>query len=207
MSKKKRKIDRISSARVRELLDYSPETGEFRWADGSPSRCVSGSIAGTKSKRKALAIVIDGVACRGALLAFLWMGKDLPKYVRYADGDKSNIAWSNLVAAETFARPGVSRTVGIKSIFSVCPLIPGAGTDAGPVLTKFNTEQAFFRACCEKQEQVRMCGDSRMNDKLVRKFNHQCKNCKQAEGSRSKKVVINLKDIRVGIDPGMGCYE
>jgi len=206
MSKKQRKIDKVSSVRVRQLLDYSPGTGEFRWAVGSPSRRVPGSIAGSKTggKRKELTIVIDGVACRACLLAFLWMEKDLPRYVRYADGDKSNISWSNLVGSETLARVCASRAVGIKSIFSVCPLIPGAGTGTGPVLTKFNTEAAFFRACCGKQEQIRMCGNSRINGGLVRKLNSQCHDCEQAKGSRKKELVIDLKDIRVGIDPGMG---
>lgn len=90
----------------------------------------------------------------------------------------------------------------IRKIFSLCPLSPGR---TRKVLTKFNSEAAFFRTCLGKQKQVRMYGDSRMrglsgSDRL----NTACGRCKQGKASRSRKVVVDLAGIGIGIDPGMG---
>ena len=208
--KKKRKIDGIDHGMVRKNLDYSPSTGEFRWTEYSPDRCVPGSLAGTKHPRTGeTLIVVNGTICRSGILAFICMGKEAPRYVKYLDGDKSNSKWNNLEASEVVVRTATkkktSRTVKVKSIFSTCPLNPGSGGyDGEGALTKFNTKQAFFRACNAKQGEIRMWGATRMNTELVGKLHPKCQRCRQAKGSKEGRIVINLDDIMVSIDPEMG---
>jgi hypothetical protein len=92
----------------------------------------------------------------------------------------------------------------IRKLFSSCPLSPGR--KAGEILTRFNSEAAFFRACLGKQRQVRMYGTSKIRglDGSKGKYNPFCAECKQSSGSRSGKVVIDLATVGVEIDTGMG---
>lgn len=80
---------------VREILDYDPATGIFRWkVDISCHQ--KGSVAGTPAKRY-LSIRYQGRFYAVHRLAFLWMTGEWPKeIVDHADRDKLNNRWSNL---------------------------------------------------------------------------------------------------------------
>jgi len=92
----------------------------------------------------------------------------------------------------------------IRKLFSSCPLSPGR--KSGEILTRFNSEAAFFRACLGKQGQVRMYGTSRVRglNGSKGKYNPFCAECKQSSGSRDGKVIIDLATVGVEIDTGMG---
>lgn len=90
----------------------------------------------------------------------------------------------------------------IRKIFSSCPLTPGRKADE--ILTRFNSEAAFFRTCIAKQKQARMYGTSRVRLSGSRgKYNPFCAGCRQSLGSLDGKVVIPLATVGVEIDPGM----
>jgi len=91
----------------------------------------------------------------------------------------------------------------IRKLFSSCPLSPGR--KAGEILTRFNSEAAFFRSCLGKQGQARMYGTSKIRglNGSKGKYNPFCAECKQSSGSRSGKVVIDLATVGVEIDPDM----
>jgi hypothetical protein len=90
----------LTSARLREVLDYDPDTGLFRWRITLPGRggnVREGKIAGsldTKGKRQ---IRIDGYMYFAHRLAFLWMlGRWPIGEVDHRDRDAANNVWENL---------------------------------------------------------------------------------------------------------------
>lgn len=88
----------LTAERLRELLRYDPESGEFRWlVDRLPFR--AGRIAGAKRKDGYVLIGIDRRLYLRHRLAWLWMTGSWPKaQVDHRDGIKGNDAWSNLRA-------------------------------------------------------------------------------------------------------------
>lgn len=202
--RKSRKIDSLSAQRVREVLDYCPDTGDFFWTDASPKKCVSGSKAGhSLGKHKGVKICIDGVVYRSCLLAFICMGKKPPMYVKYKDNDRDNTKWDNLSGSDVFisSRRTVSVSSDRRAMFSSCPLSPGVG---GTSVTKFNSKAAFFRSCCAKQTEARVWGTSKLNDKLTGGIHPYCKGCVQAKGSRLKEVVVDFNSLGIIIDENLG---
>jgi hypothetical protein len=205
---KERKMRSLTTKRVREVVDYSPETGDFVWKGLSRNRCVPGTLTGSrKGSSGELVIGIDGILCRGCCLAFLWMGEGLPPYVKYKDGDRRNTKWANLERSEeriaiVKKASGVKSSRPISSIFQRCPITGGRMEGTG--VAKFNSLDSFFRVCCAKQGDTRMWETSKMGYKLVGKLHPKCGTCKQAKGSRSGEVVVDLEEIGVLIDESMG---
>lgn len=87
----------LTAQRVRELLDYSPETGIFVWRSKASSKAPAGSVAGCKDSGGYLKIGIDGKDYRAQRLAWLHYYGEWPKWdVGYVDGCIDNNAISNL---------------------------------------------------------------------------------------------------------------
>ena len=86
----------ISQERLRELLDYNPDTGEFKWLRDSPSR-KRGTVAGTLTEDGYIRIKIEGCLYRGHRLAFMWMTGVWPEHeVDHSNRVRSDNRWSNL---------------------------------------------------------------------------------------------------------------
>lgn len=85
--------------RVRELLDYDPVTGIFRWRERRSFTALAGSVAGhrKKGKKPYITIYIDNVGYKAHRLAWAWMTGVSP----VAQIDHRNIKhddnrWANL---------------------------------------------------------------------------------------------------------------
>ena len=107
----------LTAEYVRSILDYDPETGEFRWKHRAnvPKRINKryvGKIAGTSiypyGRRK---IVIDDKPYRSSRLAWLMQTGVWPSYeIDHKDNDPSNDRWDNLrPATRGSATPKPSR--------------------------------------------------------------------------------------------------
>jgi len=87
----------ITQQRLKELLEYDPETGRFTWLVSGKRR-----KAGSHPKRYSgdggyLRIRIDGRPYRGHHLAWLYMTGDFPPCdVDHRDLNRGNNAWRNL---------------------------------------------------------------------------------------------------------------
>jgi hypothetical protein len=83
--------------RLREVLHYDAETGEFRWIVAAGPRAKIGAIAGSFDKNGYRVIRIDGRAYKAHRLArFYITGAWPPAQIDHADLDKTNNRFSNL---------------------------------------------------------------------------------------------------------------
>lgn len=92
----------LEATRLREILSYDPETGEFTWL--KPSRFhaeKAGAFAGTltpnRNGKSYWNISIDGRKHKRSRLAWLYMTGDWPsQQVDHIDGNSQNDRWANL---------------------------------------------------------------------------------------------------------------
>ena len=101
----------IAQARVKELLDYEPATGAFRWRVNRRSymgKARVGAIAGAPRHDGYVELRIDGELIHAHRLAFIWMTGVMPKEVDHINGDKSDQRWVNLRIA-TRSQNGVHK--------------------------------------------------------------------------------------------------
>ena len=111
-----------SQERLKEALDYNPETGVFRWKKPSGKKMKPGDIAGNNEVYKH--IKIDGVNYKAHRLAWMYMtGEDpLETKIDHDDRNPSNIRFSNLRKASdsenVFNSPVRSNNqLGIKGVY------------------------------------------------------------------------------------------
>jgi hypothetical protein len=92
-----KKRRRLTRARLRELLHYDEDTGEFRWLKRMNGTIRDGDIAGSLTEDGYRRIWVDGRLYRAHRLAWLYMtGERCPSLIDHRDGDPSNNRWSNL---------------------------------------------------------------------------------------------------------------
>lgn len=87
----------LTQERLKELLDYDPETGLFTWLVQYNSRTVVGNVAGCIDNNGRRKIQIGGNQYYGSRLAWLYMTGEWPVgLIDHKDGDQANNAWNNL---------------------------------------------------------------------------------------------------------------
>lgn len=86
----------ISRKRLRSVLSYDPETGEFVWLKKISKKVVVGKVAGGVNVGGYIVIGIDGQPTYAHRLAWLYMTGKWPKQLDHADGDRQNNRFSNL---------------------------------------------------------------------------------------------------------------
>jgi len=85
----------VTQERLKELLEYSPDTGLFFWLQDRGGKHV-GDLAGCK-KRTYIAISVDDRIYRAHHLAWFYMTGEWPSpFVDHRDLNKHNNVWSNL---------------------------------------------------------------------------------------------------------------
>ena len=92
----------ITQERLKEVLEYNPETGDFLWKK-TRGGAMKGNIAGSKLHNGwgnvYLRIKVDSKMYLAHRLAFLYMTGEMPengKQVDHIDGDGLNNSWENL---------------------------------------------------------------------------------------------------------------
>jgi len=86
----------ITQERLKELLNYNPDTGEFHWKIATSNAVKVGQIAGSLRTDGYLSIRADHKPELSHRLAFVYMTGSCPKLVDHIDGNIANNTWSNL---------------------------------------------------------------------------------------------------------------
>jgi hypothetical protein len=87
--------DVLDAATVRELLDYEPDTGIFRWRVNRPPRGKAGDVAGWHDHGY-IRISIAGRKCYAHCLAWLWMTGQWADEIDHKNRRPADNRWSNL---------------------------------------------------------------------------------------------------------------
>ncbi len=86
----------ITQKRLKEVLSYDPETGEFRWLDHRQKKKVH-TVAGSLHHHGSITIHIDGVTYEAHRLVFLYItGVFPPANVRHINQDSRDNRYVNL---------------------------------------------------------------------------------------------------------------
>jgi hypothetical protein len=95
-----RRRPRVTRARLRALLHYDRETGEFRWLKRVTTSVRIGEIAGALNNQGYRRITINGRPYMAHHLAWLYVkGKWCRRMIDHQDGNPSNNRWTNLRSA------------------------------------------------------------------------------------------------------------
>ena len=95
----------LTQKRLKQLLDYDPQTGHFTWKPrpwldgkaGAWNKRFAGKRAGNVNKALGYVLIsVDGPPCLAHRLAFLFMTGSMPRMVDHANGNKADNSWSNL---------------------------------------------------------------------------------------------------------------
>ena len=111
----------ITQARLKEVLRYDPNTGDFTWLVRVGGMVSVGGKAGTGQKGY-VRIGIAGKGYQAHRLAFLYMtGKWPTKEVDHANGNRSDNRWQNLREAshsenQCNSGPSVNSATGFKGV-------------------------------------------------------------------------------------------
>jgi hypothetical protein len=112
----------LTQARLKELLNYDPLSGDFVWIKQASSRALAGSNAGCQNSAGYIVIAIDGVQYRAHRLAWLYMSGSFPqKFLDHRDLNRANNRFENLREASycenSWNRPiSSNNSSGVKGI-------------------------------------------------------------------------------------------
>lgn len=87
----------LTQSRLKQILHYNPDTGEWTWIEKLSDKRPVGSKAGSVGKSGYNIIRINGEKYRAHRLAFLYMTGDWPKeFVDHKNRNRSDNRWCNL---------------------------------------------------------------------------------------------------------------
>lgn len=103
---------RPSAEQIRNIIDYNPDTGEFRWKNRLSNGREAGSIAGCLNTLGYWQMCILGHKCYGHRVAWMYVNGEWPgQEIDHIDGNPANNRISNLRLA--------SRSTNIQNVTKI----------------------------------------------------------------------------------------
>ncbi|MCO7736425.1 HNH endonuclease [Brucella intermedia] len=110
----------VTIQRLKEILNYEPETGFFKWRVNRGGKAVQGSLAGTRDRQGYIRINLGGRIYAAHRLAWFYMNGTWPKdQIDHRDLDKANNSWANLreaTHAQNQANTSSKNITGFKGV-------------------------------------------------------------------------------------------
>lgn len=146
---------------LKQVLDYDPKTGIFRWKQSLTNRVKAGDIAGTTNRRY-IEITINGKKYLAHRLAFLYMnGSFPPDEVDHKNGNKLDNRWSNLREVESYVnrQNRVKHKTNTSGYLGVCPCgnkwVAYIGVEGkSKYLGIYNTPEEAYKVRLEEQSKL-----------------------------------------------------
>lgn len=90
-------MTQLTQTRLKELLFYNPETGNFTWLVRSADRIKIGQTAGCLDKTNGyISIKVDKRRYTGHRLAYLYMTGEFPTEIDHINRNRADNRWENL---------------------------------------------------------------------------------------------------------------
>jgi hypothetical protein len=87
----------ITAERLREVLHYNPETGQWHWLVTLSNRAMAFAEAGSHRRRRDITIRVDGTEYKAHRLAWLYMtGEWPPDQIDHKNLCRADNRWDNL---------------------------------------------------------------------------------------------------------------
>ncbi len=87
----------LTQSRLKELLDYNPDTGVFVWREWRGGTAFKGSVAGRPDSKGRIQVMVDGASYFAHRLAWLFVnGKFPPEHIDHINRDVSDNRIQNL---------------------------------------------------------------------------------------------------------------
>lgn len=115
------KVDSISAERLREIVNYDPETGEFTWKFCHRRRTNKDGKVGHLSASGYVQMYVDGINTRAHRLAWLYVHGVYPGgHIDHINGDRADNRIANLrdvaPAVNSQNRPAFSKANKLKAV-------------------------------------------------------------------------------------------
>ena len=142
-------------ALITKRLDYSSETGIFRWKINE-RRARKGNIAGSNDGKGYVSIRLNGKNYRAARLAWLYVYRTLPKhYIDHINGNPSDNRISNLRDVTAFENQK-NRKTNANNQTGISGVSPYRGGWSAIIVVNnkriwLGMFQDFFEACCARK--------------------------------------------------------
>ncbi len=146
----------LTQERLREVLSYNPETGDFIWIKRLSYKVPAGAIAGTTKPGSYTWICIDRFICSAHRLAWFYMTGEWPKkHIDHINCIKSDNRWCNLREAtrqqnarnRRCRKDSITQIKGVfldKGVYRARIIIDGHTFYRGPFKTVAEAHQAFI---------------------------------------------------------------
>lgn len=93
----------ITQSRVRELLNYDPESGELCWRISRGNRIPAGKVIKCVGNHGYIVVRIDGVLHLAHRIIYLYMTGNFPeRFLDHVNGNRTDNTWANLREASLF---------------------------------------------------------------------------------------------------------
>jgi hypothetical protein len=99
----------ITTKRLKELLDYDPDTGDLVWKAARGGKN-AGDLAGGITRDRGIVVTIDDVPCSATMIVWLMVkGRRPANRIRHLNGDKTDLSWDNLAVFKKKRKPARDR--------------------------------------------------------------------------------------------------